>query len=96
MRVGINLRDASRELTSATKKRLDANLQLDETTKKLASQTQSLASATRGVVWATWSVVLITLATQTALIYLAATHKCPTGAPICAGWKNMQNNGRSK
>jgi len=75
LRITMNMLEASQEQTNATKKWLEANLQLDETTKKLVSQTQSLAKATRGIVWATWGVVLITLATQIALIYLAATHK---------------------
>lgn len=75
LRVAQNMLEASREQTNATKKWMEANLQLDETTKKLVSQTQSLARATRRIVWATWGVVIITLATQIALIYLAATHK---------------------
>jgi hypothetical protein len=75
MRVAVRMLEANRELTGATKKWLEANLQLDATTKELAVQTQSLVSATRGVVRATWGVVVITLATQIGLIYLAATHK---------------------
>ena len=75
MRVGMNMLDASRELTNATKRWLETNLQLDETTRKLVNQTQALTKATRGIVWATWGVVLITLITQIALIYMAATQK---------------------
>jgi hypothetical protein len=75
MRVAMKMLEANRDLRNATKKSLGANLQLDETTKELAVQTRSLIGATRGVARATWGVVLITLATQIALIYLAATHK---------------------
>lgn len=75
LRVAVSMLEASREQTNATKKWLEANLQLDETTRKLVVQTQSLAKATRGIVLATWGVVIITLATQIALIYLTAAHK---------------------
>ncbi|HKW89418.1 MAG TPA: hypothetical protein VJN21_11755 [Candidatus Acidoferrales bacterium] len=71
MRVATRTLEANREMVKQTQQWLEANLQLDSTTKELADHTRSLVRATRGLVLATWGVVLITLFTQAALIYLA-------------------------
>ncbi|MGH9747650.1 MAG: hypothetical protein ACRD59_16260 [Candidatus Acidiferrales bacterium] len=75
MRVATRTLEANRELVKHTQQWLEANLQLDATTKELANQTGSLVRTTRGIVFATWGVVLITLFTQATLIYLALRHR---------------------
>jgi|HubBroStandDraft_5_1064220.scaffolds.fasta_scaffold167487_2 hypothetical protein len=62
-RVAQKTLEANREMVKQTRLWLDANIQLDATTR-------ALARATSGIVAATWGVVVITLITQVALICL--------------------------
>jgi hypothetical protein len=68
MRVATRNLESSREMVNQTRQWVEANLELDTTTR-------SLVRATRGIALATWGVVLITLVTQIALLYLALIHK---------------------
>ena len=74
MRSATQMVQVNRQMLDDTKKWMEANLRLDETTGELALQTRSLVNATRGIAAATWGVVIITLLTQIALIYLTIRH----------------------